>query len=84
MGECLRILSNFTSGLNKRCGRLWHVVRVTKTTRTSLSAALFSLPETTNSGEKKGYEEGKSECSPGAPFTSCADEKIGEKGRLCS
>lgn len=47
--------------------------------KTSLSAALFSLPETTNSGEKKGVEEGKSECSPGAPFTSCADEKIGEK-----
>lgn len=53
--------------------------------KTSLSAALFLLPETTNSteGEKiKGDEEGKSECSPGAPFTSCADEKIGEKGLL--
>lgn len=52
--------------------------------KTSLSAALFSLPETTNSGAKKGDEEGKSECSPGAPFTSCADEKIGEKGLLGS
>ena len=58
--------------------------------KTSLSAALFSLPETTNSGgerkkkKKKGDEEGKSECSPGAPFTSCADEKIGEKGLLGS
>lgn len=52
--------------------------------KTSLSASLFSLPETTNSGGKKGDEEGKSECSPGAPFTSCADEKIGEKGRLGS
>lgn len=31
---------------------------------------------------KKGDAEGKSECSPGAPFTSCADEKIGEKGLL--
>lgn len=51
---------------------------------TSLSAALFSLPETTNSGERKGDEEGKSECSPGAPFTSCADEKIGAKGLLGS
>lgn len=53
--------------------------------KTSLSAALFSLPETTNSGgKKKGDEEGKSECSLGAPFTSCADEKIGEKGLLGS
>lgn len=52
--------------------------------KTSLSAALFSLPETTNSREKKGDEEGKSECSPGAPFTSCADEKIGGKGLLGS
>lgn len=52
--------------------------------KTSLSATLFSLPETTNSKEKKGDKEGKSECSPGAPFTSCADEKIGEKGRLGS
>lgn len=52
--------------------------------KTSLSAALFSLPETTNSArrrkKKKGGKEGKSECSPGAPLTSCADETIGEKG----
>lgn len=55
--------------------------------KTWLSAALFSLPETTNSRgseeeeeEEQGDEEGRSECSPGAPSTSCADEKIGGKG----
>lgn len=63
--------------------------------KTSLSAALFSLPETTNSAkggrrEKKRGEEGRSETPPtttttsqpppGAPFTSCADEEIGGKG----
>lgn len=52
--------------------------------KTSLSDALFSLPETTNSGGEKGVEEGKSECSLGVPFTSCADETIGEKGLLGS
>lgn len=53
--------------------------------KTSLSATLFSLPETTNSVEKKiGDEEGKSECSLGAPFTSCVDEEIGEKRLLGS
>lgn len=52
--------------------------------KTSLSAALFSLPETTNSAENEGDKEGKSEWSPGAPFTSCTDKKIGEKGPLGS
>lgn len=45
--------------------------------KTSLSAALFSLPETTNSAETGGKE--RASAPPGAPLTSCADETIGWK-----
>lgn len=50
--------------------------------KTSLSAALFSLPETTNSAETGGRKERA--LPPGPPLTSCADETIGGKGRLGS
>lgn len=72
-------LSNERCGGSLRCVARGHENNM----KTSMSAALFSLPETTNGrGGKKGGEEGKSERSPGAPFTSCADEEIGGKWLL--
>lgn len=76
--------------LEKHCGRLWISRKVPSmacyaghenNTKTFLSAALFLLPETTNSRETR--VQGRKEwVLPGEAFTSCADENIAAKGLL--